>query len=393
MSVAEPTYFEELLKYGVPEKLPAEGFTFEDLFDEYVASTQKTWKHDRAKSVGASEAFGCIRKSWFGKRGKDFGFEKDPSYKESWGAMRRGDLLENYHVVPAVRAGLARRGLALIMEGDNQDTIVDGVSSATLDGLIISLDGGKLPRDFLAYYGVEDIDVDSVVLEMKSFDPRITIAHEKAVHAGQATMQMGLIRDTTKYKPEHAVVIYVNASWIDDIRPFVVHWDDNVYNIGRRRAEQVFTTDDPGMLGAEGKLDGMCDYCAFKNSCDKVSVMRVPARRKALTKKEVQAQDNGLVEELDEHASKLLVLKKQAKEIKREIEDHNEAVRQKLIRANESRAVGMGWKVSYTTVAGRRTLSKELMEESGLNPEDYMQEGAGYEKLTVSFDNEPDDNE
>lgn len=385
MSV-EPTYFEELLATGVPEKLPKDGFTFEDLFDEFVAGSQKTWKHDRKKSVGASEAFGCMRKSWFGKRGEKFGYTRDPEYHDSWGAVRRGDLLENYHVVPAVRSGLERRGLDLIMEGDNQDTIIDGVSSATLDGLIIDPTGAKLPKDFLAYYGIPEIDDDSVVLEMKSFDPRITIAQEKAIHRGQTQMQMGLIRETTKYKPRYAVVLYVNASWIDDIRCFIVEWDEDVYNIGRKRAEQVFATEDPATLMAEGKLDGMCDYCPFKRSCDQVSVSRVPAKRKALTKKEVEAQDTSLVDSINDHALRLRDLKAQKKALEREIEEENEAVRQQLIMANESRAVGTGWKASYTTVAGRRTLSKAKMEEAGLNPEDYMEEGAGYEKLTMSYE-------
>ncbi|WNL50686.1 exonuclease [Ruegeria phage RpAliso] len=389
------TYFDELMAEGVPARIPAEGFTFEDLFDEfYVADCQKTWKHDRAKSVGASEAFGCMRKSWFSKRGKEFGYVKDPEYKESWGAVRRGDIIENYQIVPAVRSGLARRGLDLIMEGDDQETIVDGVSSATLDGLIIDPSGANLPRDFLAYYGIDPevfADQDSVVLEMKSFDPRINIAQEKAIHRGQTQMQMGLIRETTDYKPNYAVVLYINASWLDDIRAFVVPFDESVYQIGRERAEKVFTTEDPAMLMAEGKLDGMCDYCPFARSCAEVSVNRVPAKRKALTKKEVEAQDTSLVDSINDHALRLRDLKAQKKILDRDIEEENEAIRQKLIMANESRAVGTGWKSSYTTVAGRKTLSKAKMEEAGLDPEDFMEQGAGYEKLTVTFEHVGDD--
>lgn len=384
------TYFEELLKHGVPETMPKDGFAFEDLFDEFVAGSQKTWRHDRSASVGASEAFGCIRKSWLSKRGKDFGFIKDPEYRENWGAVRRGDLLENYHVVPAVRSGLKRRGLELIMEGENQDTIIDGVSSATLDGLIVDPTGAKLPRDFLAYYGIEDIDEDSIVLEMKSFDPRISIAHEKAIHRGQVQMQTGLIRETSKYKPRYAVILYVNASWIDDIRAFVVEFDESVYQIGRERARKVFEVDDPAMLGAEGKLDGMCDYCPFQRACAEISVKRVPKSRKALTKKEVGAQDESLVQEINDLALELRDMKQASKALDRDIEERNEAIRQKLIMANESRAVGSGWKASYTTVAGRRTLSKAKMEEAGLDPEDFMEVGAGYEKLTMTFDNLPE---
>lgn len=386
----EKTYFEQLLQYGVPEKVSLDdGFHILDCFDEFVASTQKTWAHDRAKSVGASEAFGCLRKSWFSKRGKLFGYEKDDSYHENWGAVRRGDLLENYHIVPAVRSGLERRGLSLIMEGDDQETIVDGVSSATLDGLIIDPTGAKLPRDFLAFCGIEDIDVDSVVLEMKSFDPRIPIMQEKPIHRGQTQMQMGLIRETTKYKPEHAIVLYVQASWIDDIRPFVVHWDEQVYQLGRERAERVFASENPAELIAEGKLDGMCEYCPFQGACRTVSLDRVPAPQKALTKKQVSAQDESLIEEMNEVAESLRQKKVAEKELKKGIEEDNERIRQLLIGANTSRAVGDFWKVSYSTQKGKRTLSKDKLIEAGLDPEDFMAEGGGFEKLTVTY-NHPD---
>lgn len=379
------SYYDELLKYGVPETIPQDGFCFEDLFDELVASTQKTWVHDRALSVGASEAFGCIRKTWFSKRGKLFGYEKDPTYKESWGAMRRGDLVENYHVVPAVESGLRRRGMDLILAGEGQNTIVSGTSSATLDGLIINA-----PSDLLSYYGIPDIGSSEVVFEIKSFDPRISILEEKAIHGGQVQMQMGLIRETTHYRPNFAVVLYVNASWLDDIRPFVVPFDENIFQIGKHRSEKVFTTDDPGLLGAEGKLDGMCTYCPYEASCNKVSMDRVPSKRAPLTKKQVEAQDTSLIQELDAVVHKVAQIKKAKKKIEHELEDANEEVRQALILANESRVVGAGWKASYTTVNGRRTLSQNKMREAGLDPEDYMEDGAGYEKLTVTMEKELD---
>ena len=37
------------------------------IFDSYYESRQKTWAHDRSKTVGASEVFGCVRKGWFEK--------------------------------------------------------------------------------------------------------------------------------------------------------------------------------------------------------------------------------------------------------------------------------------------------------------------------------------
>lgn len=374
-------YFEELREYGVPERLPKSEFCFEDLFDEFVAGTQKTWSHDRTKSVGASECFGCIRKTWFSKRGKDFGVKRDESYEENWGAMRRGDLIENHHVVPAVETGLRRRGMDLIMAGDGQDTIIDGHSSATLDGLIINA-----PRDLLSYYGVPDIGSDCVVLEMKSHDPRIEISEEKAIHHGQTQMQMGLIRETTDWRPMWGVILYVDASWIDGIKPFPVPWNEEMYRIGRARNDGVFETDDPAKLAAEGKLDGSCKYCPFTEACDRVSEMRVPAKRKALGKKETAEQDSFLVQQLSGVVPQLGRLKAQKKELDKEIEDLNETIRQALISSNESRAVGDGWKVSYSFQKGRKSVSKSLLAEAGLDPDDYSVEGSGFEKLTVTVD-------
>lgn len=378
-------YYDELMENGVPDQIPADGFTFEDLFDEHIASNQKTWKQDRRLTVGASECFGCIRKNWFTKRGAELGYKPDEDYEENWGAMERGNIIENHFIVPGVEEGLRRRGLELIMAGDGQDTILDGIHSATLDGLIIDPKGGNLPRDFLAYYGVEDIgEQDSLVLEMKSFDPRLTLTHEKGVHRGQTQMQMGLIRDKTDYKPEYAVLIYINASWLSDIRIFVIDYDDAVYRIGRERNDKVFGVDDPGMFAPEGKMDGLCDYCNWRGACQKVTEDRVPAARKALGKKEVDAQDQEFIDSLTPLVVERNTANETLKAAKSRVEELNEAIRQSLIAEGTSRAVGDNWKVTYTAQAGRRTLSKALMEADGIDPEKYTQEGGSFEKLTVT---------
>jgi hypothetical protein len=198
-------------------------------------------------------------------------------------------------------------------------------------------------------------------------------------------MQMGLIRDTTDYNPNWAIVLYVNASWVDDIKAFPVEFDPEVYELGRNRAERVFAQDDPAMFMAEGKLDGSCEYCPFEKSCRSVSTDRVPPKREPLKAKEVANQDQKLISELDEVVHQLAVAKQHKKDIEHQVETLNEEVRQKLIAANQSRAVGDDWKASYTTVKGKKTLSKEKLIEAGHDPEDFMQEGSGYEKLTVTM--------
>lgn len=385
------TYFEELLAQGVPEQIPADGFTFEDMFDELIADNQKTWKQDRRLTVGASECFGCIRKTWFVKRGDEFGITRDADYVESWGAMERGNIIENHYIVPALEHGLKRRGLKLIMAGDGQDTIIDDIHSATLDGLIISEDGTNLPMDFLAYYGIDPTDFDnedSLVVEMKSFDPRLTLQHEKPQHRGQTQMQMGLIREHTQYKPNYAVLIYVNASWLDDIRVFVIPYDDAVYRIGRERNDKVFGIDDAGMFAPEGKLDGMCDYCPFKGACSAATQARVPAARKPLTKAETDLQDQELLDTLRPLVLKRNAVKMDISDLEKELETYNEEIRQELISHGTSRAVAPDFKATYTYQQGRKQLSKQKLIDRGLDPEDFMEEGNGFEKLTVTVSKE-----
>lgn len=374
-------YYMELLEDGVPESIPSDGFHFTDLFDELIANNQKTWPQDRRLTVGASEAFSCIRKTWFTKRGHMFGIEKDTDYEENWGAMERGNIIENHHVVPAVVEGLKRRGMELIMCGEGQDTIFQGVTSATLDGLVINA-----PKDLLVAYGLDDIESDCIVLEMKSFDPRISITGPKPVHEGQTQMQMGLVREETEYQPEYAIVMYVNASWLDDIRCYVVKFDEVAFNAGRDRNNKVFETDDPAAFGMEGKLDGSCTYCQYKGACGAVTAARVPASRKPLTKKEVDNQPDFLVNTLDPLVRKVEILRKNKKAAEKALEEGNEEVRQILIGSNQSRAVGQGWKANYSAIAGRKTLSKAMLEEAGLDPEDFMARGTGYEKLTITVD-------
>ncbi len=371
--------YDRLVRLGVPDSVPAGPINFVHLFDEFVASTPKVWGHDRSQSVGASEAFSCIRKTWFSKRGHLFGYKKDADHTEDWGAVRRGDLIENYHAVPALEAGFKRRGMELIMAGEGQDTIVRGTTSATLDGLVINA-----PRDALAEYGVDDIETDCFVLEMKSFDPRIAIAEEKAVHRGQATMQLGLIRETTNYKPVYAIILYIQCSWIDDIRPFPVKWDPNVYDIGKRRNERVFETEDPSVLGPEGKIVGLCNYCEFRDACAEVTTGRVPEKRSALGVKAVDKQNPELLDELNEMVLSASRLSQQKKKVEAELAEANEGIKQCLIAHRTSRAVGDGWKVSYTAVPGRGTLKKNLMIAAGLDPDEYIEAGPGYDKLTVT---------
>ena len=71
---------------------------FDVIFKEFIDANQKTWKHDRMESVGASEVFSCIRKVWFTKLGVKHGFaqdEEDEERKEQDDQQRIIDLIAN----------------------------------------------------------------------------------------------------------------------------------------------------------------------------------------------------------------------------------------------------------------------------------------------------------
>ena len=48
------------------------------------------------------------------------------------------------------------------------------------------------------------------------------------------------------------------------------------------------------------------------------------------------------------------------------------------------RARSDDFKVTYSWIDGKKKLSKQLMLDAGLNPEDFEEEGNGYSKLTVT---------
>jgi hypothetical protein len=340
---------------------------FAGMFDAYSATAEKVWKYDRNLSMGASEVFTCLRKGFF----KKFGYEPDDTYEADWGAAKRGDVIENNVAVPAVEAILPEHS-KLIYAGSDQETLKIGRLSATPDGLVTEAD-----FDALAQLGIDDIITDCFVTEFKSFDPRASIKEEKAVHAGQVQVQMGLIHELTDYRPEYAVIIYFNASILSDIRPFVVKRDPAVYKAAKIRANQVFNAKQPTDLLPEGKLSGDCRLCEFTEECALAQGESTP-REKRKVDPEVQERLRLLAErQKDADAAE-----KTAKQDKKVAE---EEIKQ-LLRDNETKGAGDdAFSISLTWCAGKKSTDLLAMAADGIDIEAYQKEGSGYERLTVKL--------
>lgn len=353
---------------------------FKEAFDEWVKHTDKVWAHDRTKTVGASEAFGCMRKSWFAKNGG----EVNKDYEKSWGALRRGDIIEQHHVAPAITWFLEAffNNARLIWAGDDQitHTSVDAPLTATPDGLVIDADD-----DALAHYGIPSLGGTGCFhLEIKSVDPRVNLKEEKAIHRGQTIVQMGLTRETTEYRPNYAVILYVDASFFDDMEVFIVPFDPKTFEIAKVRAREVFAKPLKAMT-PEGKIDGGCEYCQFSDHCARELGLATPKDGEANAKN----TPTKLMVELEE----LLKAERSAASIKKSTEAEHKEASERLkswlrdVGVRQAVVPGVG-KVSISFIKGRKSLDKESLREAceakGIDMDDHMVEGAGHDRLNIS---------
>lgn len=343
---------------------------FGGMFAAFEAATEKAWRYDRNASLGASEVFGCLRKNFF----KKHGYEEDDDHEQDWGAAKRGDIIENHFAVPAVTAILPE-GAELIMAGDTQDTLRIRRLSATPDGLAT-----KLARDALAQLGIPDIESDCVVTEFKSFDPRANISEEKGIHRGQVQVQMGLIRELTNHRPMYAIIFYFNASVLSDIRPYVVRFDEKVYEIAKQRSEIVYKPGQkPEDLPAEGKIDDGCRLCEFTEECAIAQGIATPREIRSIG-------DNSDLQLLDtvgrrykEAAAREKEAEHDKKEAAAEIKD--------ILRKHDTRKATTtgGVSISLAWCKGKKSVDLLAMQADGIVIEDYQKEGSAYDRLTVNL--------
>lgn len=341
--------------------------TIRALFDDYAAATEKTWTHDRSSTEGASGIFTCRRKRWFAQND----VAVDPDYVDRYGAKRRGDLIENGWVVPALRAGLPP-SCDLLWAGDDQRTLVDGYISATPDGLLVNRGNADVTIE-----GVTLAPGGCVVIEIKSIDPRVDLREAKSEHIGQVHVQMGLIRQCTAHQPDWAIVLYVDASFLDDVTVFPVRFDPAVYEAARQRATSIMLAERAEDLPPEGKIAGgkACQYCGWRKQCVGASVGAVPQDAAPLSQEATVALGR-LVERRAAARSDEAAAAARVAEIEHEIKN--------TLRAHGARrAAGDGWSVSWSSVRGKKSLDRAAVEAAGIDLSPYEREGEPSERLTI----------
>lgn len=355
-------------------------FDFKGMFQAHVDANQKVWDHDRQSTLGASEAFACLRKAWFDKKGEEAGYEPDADFVQGWGAAERGNTMEEHWVVPVLETRNPAGTHFHFGSNEDQVTYVYGNNSATPDGLYTGCS-----KDALSLYGVEDIESDCFLVEIKSVDPRSKLDEEKAVHHGQVQQQLGIIRAMTEYKPMYGVIIYVNASFYDEINVFVVRFDEDYWRSARIRAKQLLAAKDAKDIYAEGIIMDACDYCKWKTACATVNKAAVP------TKERKEAFTEGQLAELRELAREERQADQAMKDAKDRRDDLRADIKEMLARAQTKKASDDHFKISWTWQDGRETIDTKAMEADGIDLTKYKKKGNGFEKMSISYSDSASD--
>ena len=230
-----------------------------DTYARSIANFTEEEISDRMTTVGASEIGQCARKVfWIKNEGSNYGVERDADYVDTWGARMRGTVFENRFWVPAMRQRFGRR---LLYAGRHQKRLEHLYLSATPDALII----GLTPAE----QGEIGTEANCVLAECKTVDPRTNLTNPKEENKYQTIVQLGLVRQTTKWKPTHAIISYADASFWGDVKEFVIEFDPVVYQNAQERAAQIMTSTDVREMPPEGWIAGghECRYCPFTRAC------------------------------------------------------------------------------------------------------------------------------
>jgi hypothetical protein len=352
---------------------------FEKVFNDHISHNPKTWTYDRSESVGASEVYGCLRQAWFNKRGKEAGYEPDEDFEERWGATERGNIIENHFVVPAVSHHLPAT-LSLLYQGTEQTTLRKEKASATPDGLVTGFpENARVVVKYKEHeIVIDDIKSNCINFEIKSIDPMAVLTEEREKHNLQTHMQVGLIREMTDWKPHYTIILYINASWLDVITPFVVEFDEETYENGKERAKFVFEAGHPEEIMAEGRLTDECKHCKWKLACGTTIIESVPEDNKG----SVADED---VEEMMQYVSAYNEAKRAKDHHETLMKDAQERLKD-ILSANNTRGTklpqGLG-SISWSKVKGKTSIDTKQMAEDGIDLEPYEKTGAPYDRLVI----------
>lgn len=347
-----------------------------DALCDYATASAREWLGDRTLTVGASEIGTCARRVFFSKSEGDavYGKARDADHEDGWGAKVRGSTFEDCFWEPALRRAY---GTKLKWAGPEQRTLIAGFLSGTPDGLLI----GQLP-DALAALGVPDIEGDCIDLDCKSLDPRVRLDGPKPEHAMQIQAQLGLIRETTDYRPTYGVLSYTNTSFWDDTVEFAIRFDPEIYAEAQARARTIMLARDAAELRPEGVIAGgkECNYCPFTAACGQERANRVPG--------DIAPLDADLAATVADLAAAARQAKRAAEEAEAQARAYEHELRELLAAAGTKRAEAGGYRVSWSALRGRPSYNhkgiREAAQAAGVDVDQFVTVGEPTDRLVIT---------
>jgi hypothetical protein len=334
-----------------------------EALNTYAASLGRRFKHDRSKTVGSSEIASCARRvSW-----RKHGIAPDPGFSEHPAA--RGTVMENAFWYPAMRKAY---GNHLKIAGPNQMTFSDVCLSATPDGLITNL-----PRNALKHLGVKDIGAGRCVLvENKTIDPRVNITEAKNANVMQVQVALGVIRRRTYYRPNYAVISYIDASFWHEVSEFVVRFNPAILAKAEQRAVRILTN-----AGEELKPEGWiaggkeCEHCEFLHRCSGTRA-GVPLKQEPI--------DPQFQAEVTDMCRDLLDLRQRSEQAEVSVREQEQALKDRLREKKVRKVPGV---VTWSAVKGRIAYDNAAIREAamkkGLDVEKFSTVGEPTDRLFV----------
>lgn len=341
-----------------------------EILTQYIKTKQRP-RPARKNTVGASTIGTCIRKNFFQRAGTPV----DGDYIETSGASLRGSVFETREWTPALRAHFGAD--KVLYAGSKQCTFIAEPLSATPDSLIV-----KQPCDILADLDVSDIGTSRCFLiECKSIDPRATLDQPKAHHLMQVNTQLGLIRATTSYKPQWAVISYIDAS-LYEVTEFAIAFDQDIFEEAKVRATKILTASSADGLKPEGWISGgkECDHCPFTRACGRIR-HAVPT---APPPEPIDPQFVAEIADMAREAKARRALMEAATEDLREIEHQiKERLRAKGHRVIKDDNISVVW----SAVKGRPSWNmpgiREAAERAGIDLSEYETVGDPSDRLVI----------
>jgi hypothetical protein len=335
----------------------------------YADSSRRAWATDRSQTVGASEVGQCARKVFWLKNEGDpkYGAPRDPEYQDSWGATARGSTYENHFWEPALRSVYGDR---LLFAGADQQTFVSGFLSATPDGMLTQLQPGQVAEGS----GAE------VMAECKTADPRTNLTEAKSENVYQTHIQMGLIRELTPYKPTHSILSYTDASFWNEVKEFVIPFDEKIFEAGKARAAMIMTATSAADLKPEGWIAGGrdCNYCPFTRACG--------IQRRSLPFAEQQPVDPQFAAEITDMARAIKQLESQRDHSDEQVRALQDEVRNRLREKGVRKIPGV---LTWSAVKGRSSYDNKAIQaaatEAGIDLTQFEKVGEPTDRLVISL--------